>query len=30
MHVPIAFAEGYPEIPAEPYGILERNLTTGR
>ena len=22
MHVPIAFAEGYPEIPAEPYGIL--------
>lgn len=22
MHAPIAFAEGYPEIPAEPYGIL--------
>lgn len=22
MHVPIAFAEGYPEIPADPYGIL--------
>jgi nicotinamidase-related amidase len=22
MHVPIAFAEGYPELPAEPYGIL--------
>ena len=22
LHVPIAFAEGYPEIPAEPYGIL--------
>lgn len=22
MHVPIAFAAGYPEIPAEPYGIL--------
>jgi nicotinamidase-related amidase len=22
LHVPIAFAEGYPEIPAQPYGIL--------
>lgn len=22
MHAPISFAEGYPEIPAEPYGIL--------
>lgn len=22
MHVPITFAEGYPEIPADPYGIL--------
>ncbi|GGE20109.1 isochorismatase [Polymorphobacter glacialis] len=22
MHVPISFAPGYPEIPAEPYGIL--------
>jgi nicotinamidase-related amidase len=22
LHAPIAFAEGYPEIPAEPYGIL--------
>ncbi|AHE56396.1 cysteine hydrolase family protein [Sphingomonas sanxanigenens] len=22
LHVPIAFAEGYPEVPAEPYGIL--------
>lgn len=22
MHAPIGFAEGYPEIPAEPYGIL--------
>ncbi|UFN51559.1 cysteine hydrolase family protein (plasmid) [Roseomonas sp. OT10] len=22
LHAPIAFAAGYPEIPAEPYGIL--------
>lgn len=22
LHAPIAFAEGYPEIPSEPYGIL--------
>lgn len=22
LHAPIAFAEGYPELPAEPYGIL--------
>lgn len=22
MHAPIAFADGYPEIPADPYGIL--------
>jgi nicotinamidase-related amidase len=22
LHVPIAFAEGYPEVPANPYGIL--------
>jgi nicotinamidase-related amidase len=29
MHVPIAFAEGYPEIPAEPYGILAGIVGSG-
>jgi nicotinamidase-related amidase len=29
MHVPIAFAEGYPEIPAEPYGILAGIVASG-
>jgi nicotinamidase-related amidase len=29
MHVPIAFAEGYPEIPVEPYGILAGIVGSG-
>lgn len=29
MHVPITFAAGYPEIPAEPYGILAGITASG-
>lgn len=28
LHAPIAFAQGYPEIPAEPYGILANIVAT--
>ena len=29
LHAPISFAEGYPEVPAQPYGILAGVVSSG-